>query len=374
MRIAFCAPLKPPDDAVPSGDRAMARLLMAALAAAGHDVSLASRLRSFDATGDPARQARLGALGQRLAKRLIRRYRAQPPAARPELWFTYHLYHKAPDWLGPAVSRELAIPYVVAEASHAEKQAAGPWAPGWRAARAAIAQADLVVGLNPADAPGVAPLLAAPSRWLTLPPFIDVAAVRRAAGAARAGAGEPQLLTVAMLRPGAKLASYRLLAAALGLIAARPWRLFIAGDGPARAQVAALFAPLGERVSLLGRVDPPDLYRLYATTALYLWPAIGEAYGMAMLEAHALGVPVVAAASGGVGAIVRDGLTGILVPPGDAEAFARAVAALLDDADRRRAMAAAAAAVALAEHDIACAARTLAAGLDRLVTVQGGGR
>src|SRR5437868_734111 len=121
MRIAFYAPLKPPHHPVPSGDRTMARLLIAALEQAGHTVEVAALLRSRDGCGDPARQARLRRLGARLAARYVRR-RGGDAAPRPELWFTYHLYYKAPDWLGPAVADALAIPYVVAEASLAAKR------------------------------------------------------------------------------------------------------------------------------------------------------------------------------------------------------------------------------------------------------------
>ncbi len=124
MRIAFYAPLKPADHPMPSGDREMARLFVAALARAGCTVETASRFASYDA-GDRARQRRLAAAGDRLAARLIRGYARRPPSERPSLWFTYHLYHKAPDWLGPAVAGALAIPYVVAEASHAPKQDVG---------------------------------------------------------------------------------------------------------------------------------------------------------------------------------------------------------------------------------------------------------
>ena len=83
----------------------------------------------------------------RLAQRLARR----PAAERPAAWLTYHLYHKAPDYLGPVVCDALAIPYLVAEASSSAKQADGPWACGHRSAAAAIARADAVFGL---DAPG----------------------------------------------------------------------------------------------------------------------------------------------------------------------------------------------------------------------------
>src|SRR5213593_2418598 len=101
MRIAFYAPLKPPDHPVPSGDRRVAQLFLDALRLAGHEPFLASRLRTFDGTGHPARQAHLAALGRRTAARLLRHWQEMPGTA-PRLWFTYHLYYKAPDWLGPA--------------------------------------------------------------------------------------------------------------------------------------------------------------------------------------------------------------------------------------------------------------------------------
>ena len=125
MRIAFYAPLKPPDHPVPSGDRRMARLLLDALRLAGHEPVLASRFRSFEGRGDRLR-ARPGSppSGGTLAERYLRRCAAAPAAA-PELWFTYHLYHKAPDWLGPRIAGALGIPYVVAEASLRQSGRAG---------------------------------------------------------------------------------------------------------------------------------------------------------------------------------------------------------------------------------------------------------
>src|SRR5882724_6743117 len=175
MRIAFYAPLKPPDHPVASGDRAMARALIAALERGGHAVTLAAHFRSYD-SGDARRQARLREEGRKIAHRYLRKIErgAQPP----ELWFTYHLYHKAPDWLGPLVSERLGIPYVVAEASYAPKQAGGPWDLGHRAVEEAIRRAALVLQPNPADAECVLPLLDAPERMVLLRPFIDTAPFR----------------------------------------------------------------------------------------------------------------------------------------------------------------------------------------------------
>src|SRR5690348_2601682 len=132
MRIAFYAPLKSPDHPVPSGDRRVAQLLFAALRMGGHEVRVASRFRSYEGRGDRLHQARLACVGGRLAARFVRRCERAPHTA-PELWFTYHLYHKAPDWLGPPIAEALRIPYLLAEASDAPRQALGGWALGRQA-------------------------------------------------------------------------------------------------------------------------------------------------------------------------------------------------------------------------------------------------
>ena len=149
MRIAFYAPMKPPDHPAPSGDRRMARLLMEALALAGHEVHLASRLRSWRRRPDPASDAELIAAAAEKAMGLTGRYEEED--ARPDLWFTYHLYYKAPDYLGPPIARSLGIPYVVAEASVAGKRAGGPWDRGHHAVLAALARAARVININPGD-------------------------------------------------------------------------------------------------------------------------------------------------------------------------------------------------------------------------------
>lgn len=366
MRIAFHAPMKPPDHPVPSGDRRMARAFMDLLASLGHEVELASRFRSYDRAGDERRQERLGRLGRKLAQRLVRRYHGRPET-RPGSWFTYHLYHKAPDWLGPAVSAALGIPYVVAEASVAAKQAAGPWATGFAASRAAIARADLVLAMTEQDRAGLASVVSEPGRLHLFPPFLDTApfaaaALARAPARARLAAasgldtGWPWLVAVAMMRADAKLLSYRLLTQALTALADRDWQLVVVGDGEARGTVEGLLAPLGAgRVRFTGAVPPETLAGLLAACDLYVWPACNEAYGMALLEAQAAGLPVVAGAEGGVPDIVADGSTGILVRPRDPSAFADAVRTLLDDPARRRVMGLAARAHVTARHDVAAA-------------------
>lgn len=356
MRVAFYAPLKSPDHPTPSGDRQMARLFLRALRQAGHEPVLASRFRSFEGRGDPVRQTRLADFGKRLAERWLRRCRASPATA-PQLWFTYHLYHKAPDWLGPRISAALGIPYIVAEASFAPKQARGGWAAGHQAVEQAIRHSDAIIGLNPTDRGCVLPLLTHPSRWVTLKPFLDAA---RYAPDSRPGAGPPRLITAAMMRPGDKLASYRTLGDALSCLLDLDWSLEVIGDGAARSDVGAALGALGARVTWAGAVPPAAMTRHLARADLYVWPAINEAYGMALLEAQASGLPVVAGASGGVAGVVADGRSGLLVPPGEAAAFAAAVRLLLTDADLRCRMGAAARCRMLAEHDLPGAAARLA--------------
>ena len=374
MRVLLHTPLKPPDNPTPSGDREMARGVARLLRRLGHTVVMPAS--SQVAPGAPAPQAHL-ALERRAraqAVRLIARWRSLSPRhpERFDLWFTYHCYYRKPDWLGPIVSHALGVPYVIAEASHAPRRAQGPTRLGHRAVERALAAADLVLTLNPRDVAGVKARLRPGAHQLWLPPFIDTAPLRDAASRAAPGKakgksnGPPLLLSVGMMRTRDKLESYRVLAEALTLLKDRPWRALLVGDGPARVEVEALMAPLGERVRFAGALPHEALPALYAGADLYLWPAINEAYGMAFLEAQAAGLPVVAGRSGGVAAVVADGVTGLLTQAGDAPAFASAVARLLAAPAERARLAAAAKDRIAAHHDERAAARALAAALRTL--------
>ncbi|MHA1108845.1 MAG: glycosyltransferase family 4 protein, partial [Alphaproteobacteria bacterium] len=380
MRIAFYAPMKPPSASVPSGDRMMARQIIGALEMAGHKVELASIFRSRDGAGDEQRQARLARVGARMADRLIRRYRAAPNDNRPDAWFTYHLYHKAPDWLGPRVADALHIPYVIAEASFAPKQEGGKWALGHEAAGAAIRRADRVISLNSHDTACVRPLLRDPMRLEALRPFTDVAPFA-AAYKGREKHREslmrefgldpatPILLTVAMMRDGDKLDSYRVLGRALALLRDAPWQLVVVGDGDKRDEVERALRPAGrENIRFAGVQSPSALYRFYGGSDMMVWPAIKEAYGMALLEAQAAGLPVVAGNVGGVPDIVRNGQTGILTPEGDAATFAQELKALIDAPGRRETFGVEARRITAEQHSITAAAKRLD---DMIMTVTG---
>ncbi|HEX2116755.1 MAG TPA: glycosyltransferase family 4 protein [Alphaproteobacteria bacterium] len=370
MRIAFYAPLKPPDHPVPSGDRRMAQLLGLALTRAGHDVEVATDLRSYAGSGGVEEQRRLAALGAKLAAHFIAYYRDQPSAQQPRAWLTYHLYYKAPDWIGPRVASELRIPYLVVEASVAMKRAGGPWSLGHEAVIAALKRADAVISLNPADDAGVVPHLRSADRLHHVKPFLEAtpfAAAAEASAVHRLTVAQrfaldpeiPWLITTAMMRRGDKMASYRILGEALPSLLGQSWQLLVIGDGPASRDVETALAPLGERVRYARMLPPDAMPETLAACDLFVWPAINEAWGMAILEAQAAGLPVVAGRSGGVPVLVADNETGILTPLADASAFADAVATLLGDTARRHRYAAAARAKVAAEHGIDAAGATL---------------
>ncbi len=365
MRILFHTPLKSPDHPVPSGDREMARGLCRLLARLGHRIVIPEASKIAPGVPPPGAHLALERRARAQARRLVAHWRALPVRhpERFDLWFTYHCYYRKPDWLGPAVSRALGIPYVIAEASHAPHRAQGATRPGHRAVERALMAADLVLTVNPRDWPGVRSRLRPAARQCWMPPFIDVApfqAVHRVPNA------PPVLLAVGMMRTRDKLASYRVLAEALTTLRDRPWRALIVGDGPARGEIEALMKPFGDRVVFRGAASRTELPALYAAADLFVWPAINEAYGMAFLEAQASGLPVVAGRTGGVPAVVADGVTGLLMPIGDAGAFAAAVRRLLDDPALRRTMAVAAAARMASHHDERAAARALAVALETL--------
>jgi glycosyltransferase involved in cell wall biosynthesis len=167
-----------------------------------------------------------------------------------------------------------------------------------------------------------------------------------------------------MMRADAKRESYDLLARALAQLRDLRWQLLVVGDGPARPEVEAMLRMLGDdRMRLAGLLPEEALPPLYAAADLYVWPAVREAYGLAMLEAQAAGLPVVAGREGGVAEVVADGRGGVLSAARDPGALAAAVRDLLARPERRHAMAEAAARFVLEERGIKRAATELASAL-----------
>lgn len=117
--------------------------------------------------------------------------------------------------------------------------------------------------------------------------------------------------------------------------------LIAGGDnsgGEYRARVQRLVSDLGlvNHVRLLGRVE--DVSSLFVKLDVLVSASHSESFGMAMAEAFACGVPVVATATAGARALIEDGVSGLLIPRGDVRAMAAAVTSLLSDEERRLAL------------------------------------
>jgi glycosyltransferase involved in cell wall biosynthesis len=118
-------------------------------------------------------------------------------------------------------------------------------------------------------------------------------------------------------------------------------RLLIVGDGPERATLRRQIrrAGLHHRVVFAGRIDDEwERVDIVRASDIALLPSYGEALPMALIEASACARPVVATDVGGIREVISDGLSGILIPPGEIGAIADAVIALLQDSERRAQM------------------------------------
>jgi phosphatidylinositol alpha-1,6-mannosyltransferase len=116
------------------------------------------------------------------------------------------------------------------------------------------------------------------------------------------------------------------------------------GDDESRLRVLAHELGVADRVIFAGSLPDDELAEAYATATIYVGLSRidreinAEGFGISFIEAAASGIPVVAGDSGGVRSAVRDGETGIVVPPLDFAAIAAAIATLLRDDARRTAM------------------------------------
>ncbi|HET9481828.1 MAG TPA: glycosyltransferase family 4 protein, partial [Candidatus Polarisedimenticolia bacterium] len=149
------------------------------------------------------------------------------------------------------------------------------------------------------------------------------------------------------------------------------FRLEIVGEGAMRSglesRILAGGARLAERVRLTGRADEDGVLAVLRRAAVFVLPSRTEAAPVALMEAMSCGLACVASDVGGVGAMLDGGRCGVLVPAGDPQAMAGAIAGLLADPARRRTLGAAARDRALRHYRLEAAADALAAVWSRAV-------
>ena len=336
MQIAFYAPMKSPNHPNPSGDRSFARLIVRALKKSGHEVTLASHFRSYDRYGH--QWLEIAEKAKYARERAICKLTKTPP----DVWFTYHLYHKAPDLIGPALSDYFGIPYVVADASYAAKQTSGPWGPGFAEAKSAILRANKLICFDPLDGAGLRHNLMCGHKLLMMAPFVRQRKItppmrerarRRLSTALKLPVHIPWVVTVAMMREDIKAESYKLLAQCALKLRDQKWALLIAGDGTVRDKVEGWFEGF-DNIRFLGTLFGSSLSELYAAGDFTAWPALKEGCSMALLEAAASGLPVLASKRPGLEQFIKNGVNGYLCQEGELTDFEYYFRLLLNDPHR----------------------------------------
>lgn len=366
MRIALVTRRFPP---LIGGAEAMLRYLAIALADEGADVAVVtSRLDGLPAeekVGE-ARVVRLATsplrfVGTGLYMRNLRRWLARNPV---DLAYVSMLKHDA--YVAVASGRRLGFPVVLRpEGAGATGDIAWQsWSRGGRAIARRCKEADAFVAISEAVR---GELIAAgydPSKVVDLPNGVPIP---DQPWSPRPGfASHPHAVFVGRLAPEKGLHA---------LVDAWPVvrrsfpsaRLTLIGEGPERPALEARISRLGlpDAIRLPGAST--DTAAHLAAAELFVLPSREEGMSIALLEAMALGLPVVATAIPGNLKLVTDGLHGRLAPPDDPEALARAVVAQWSDPGAAAAMGRAARAAVAGRYSIASVARAHLDLFDRLI-------
>jgi glycosyltransferase involved in cell wall biosynthesis len=223
------------------------------------------------------------------------------------------------------------------------------WRPlGWSRG-AALRQADLVIGPS---ADTVQHLISEqhllPGKVERLPWALDPEFEARVAAAAPLSSppGFPRtskiILTVGRWDSTERYKGADTLLAALPQVlkAAPDASLVLVGDGDDRPRLEHLARDLGvsQHAHFLYGLTPEQLFACYANCDVFALPSKGEGFGLVFLEAMACAKPVIGGAHGGIPEIVEDGVTGLLVPHGEAERLAQALESLFNNPSRAREM------------------------------------
>ncbi|MFH0764440.1 MAG: glycosyltransferase family 4 protein [Candidatus Omnitrophota bacterium] len=147
--------------------------------------------------------------------------------------------------------------------------------------------------------------------------------------------GGPVIGTVGRLSP---VKGHRFLVEAMRDVvrAAPDIRCLIVGSGDEEFELKNLAGSLGLKDAIRFFPSTPDTRRFLSAMDVFVFPSVKEGLGIALLEAFASGKACVASDTGGIGNVVEDGVTGLLVPVGDPPAMAKAVLKLIGDAPLRR--------------------------------------
>lgn len=315
-----------------SGDREIARGLFDYFKDQGHQVEVLSEFRTpFFFQTPRGWWAFLKSLPAALWKTIT---------FKPDLFFTYHVYYKAPDPLGLILSLLFRKPYYIFEGMFSEKPRTLPgFKLGYYLSKWSLRQARCVYTDKTDDIEGLLKLLPT-SRVVHIPPSLNLTRFTDP-GPKIQGAGPLQIACVAMLRPGRKVEGVRFLIEALAELQSelptdQSFVLKIAGAGPAFEEVKEFaFAHLGKKAFLCGALNQEQILELLRQSDLFAFPGIDESFGLVYLEAQSQRLPVVAFRNGGVPDAVEDQFSGLLTDFMDKAAYKQALLQLLSNHELR---------------------------------------
>jgi D-inositol-3-phosphate glycosyltransferase len=264
----------------------------------------------------------------------------------------FHSHHWFSGMAALPVARDRGVPHVqsfhsiAADVSTPLSEGERPESVGRMGGESFLArESDAVVAISEAEAETIRTRLGAPAdRVVIVPPGVDGSVFRPASGPSRAF--RPYVVAAARVQP---LKGLDLAIAAIAAVPedVRP-DLVIAGDASSEAggyveELRTLAADLGiaDRVRFVGPQSRPDLAMLFRGSSVVLVPSHSETYGLVALEGSASGVPVVAAATGGLREAVVHGETGIVLESRDAADWAEAITRILADPEHAAHLAAA---------------------------------
>lgn len=339
MRICFATPFKPLNCRTPSGDLAIATGLYRFLYSRGHDLYPICSTRTRWIFWKPWLWPRI-IRDARRAMRCVGRQRV-------DVWLTYHSYYKAPDVIGPVVTRRMNIAYVIFQGMYSTRRNKQWYTrPGYELNTRALCAANHVLTNRKEDLDNLKRLLPA-GRLTYIKPGIYPWQFSYSAGARAElrrlwDVGDaPVIISAAMFRPGVKTQGLEWVIRSCASLRDQGRNVFlvIVGDGREREKLRLLAQTyLPGRVRFAGRIDHRDMYRYYSAADMFAFPGIRESLGMVFLEAQCCGLPVVAFSNGGVPEVVSDQKTGFLVPVYDSDAYVRAMDRLIADSELRRRM------------------------------------
>lgn len=329
---------------MPSGDRKMARMLFQILESLGHDVFLLSELRTWEGKGNLENQNSIRIQSGLTVNEVEKEIRKSGGI---DCVFVYHLYHKAPDWIGLKIAEIFEVPYLVIEASYAPKQANGKWTQGHKQVKRCLEIASGVLSINSTDVACVSNILQPWQYQQDLVPFLESkhakcsdSTIDRANVAKQFGLdiSSTWLICSGMMRRGDKMSSYLELSRSLDLLTHKNWALLIVGDGEMQPEVEVLFKKWKTQVAMIGKVPSESVDAWLSLADIYVWPGVNEAYGLALLEGVSVGLPCVSYRFGGIPSIIKNGFNGFVVESGDIEGYSDAVDRLISNKDLRRMM------------------------------------